>query len=75
MKKISIFGVVAFAAMVVFNVNISVKNNDSDVVLANVEALANSEYLTIGCSGIPVPLVCFWVNGVPGGSGYVLYVY
>ena len=54
MKKIifSIFGVVAFTAMVAFNMNVSLNssNLEMDITIANVEALAQGEGICSDCS-------------------------
>ena len=61
MKKISIAGVVAFTAMVAFNMNFSIKNNESDLVLANVEALAKKVEVVLGKGCVHDPRgKCTW---------------
>ena len=73
MKK-KIFGslaVLIIAAITAFNVNINSQEEGlSDVSLANVEALASETLRRINCSTYPIPLVCWWLNGVPMDSGY-----
>ena len=66
MKKriFSILGVAAFAGAMAVNVNMSTKNNENDVALANVEALAIGE--------IPDGTNCK-TNGIYTYCGYVEY--
>ena len=59
-KVFSIIGVAAFAVAVALNMNISANNNESDLVLANVEALAQGEAsLDRGCVHDPRG-TCTW---------------
>ena len=67
------FAAMAIAATVVWNVNFGSQTKGmSDLSLSNVEALAD-EIIIIGicCTTNPIPVVCFWINGTPGWSGYI----
>jgi len=47
----------------------------SDLALANVEALAQSESGIFYCSGKPVPLVCVWTeDGKPYEAGEKIWL-
>ena len=61
-KVFSIIGVAAFAVAVAINLNISANRNKSDLVLANVEALANGEIGHAICYDYYVA-ICFWAGG------------
>ena len=62
MNKKKIYGIAVFivAAMAAWNVNVyaSKEVGLSDVSLANVEALAQSEWGGWYCNGYPIPVAC-----------------
>ena len=64
-KVFSIIGVAAFAVAVAINLNISANNNERDVVLANIEAMAQGEGLSNHC----------WYYGCMPDWRYNCYVY
>ncbi|MDR1223527.1 MAG: hypothetical protein LBL07_11720 [Tannerella sp.] len=74
-KKIlfSIIAAVMIGSVAIFNVNVTKNEVQTDVTLANVEALAQEAIYFI-CTGIPVPLVCFWLNGQAMAAGEIIYL-
>jgi hypothetical protein len=68
---LTIMGIAAFAAAVVFNVSLGSRGEYlNDLALANVEALAEGEAVDVDCPGGPGD--CAKING-PGGFTYKFY--